>query len=61
MTLLLKGGRIVDPSRKMDSKADMLIEKGNIAPDMLDFLLGRPLAETIPLQFGIKIKQALPD
>jgi len=35
----------------------MLIEKGNIAPDMLDFLLGRPLAETIPLQFGIKISR----
>jgi dihydroorotase len=30
MTLVLKGGRIVDPSRKMDSKADMLIENGKI-------------------------------
>ena len=30
MTLLLKGGRIVDPSRKMDSKADMLIDNGKI-------------------------------
>jgi dihydroorotase len=30
MTLLLKGGRIVDPSRKMDSKADLLIENGKI-------------------------------
>jgi Fe-S-cluster containining protein len=39
----------------------MLIQKGNIIPDMIDFLLGRPLSETIPLQFGIKIKQALPD
>jgi dihydroorotase len=30
MILLLKGGRIVDPSRKMDSKADLLIENGKI-------------------------------
>ena len=26
MTLLLKGGRVVDPSRNMDTKADLLIE-----------------------------------
>jgi dihydroorotase len=30
MTLVLKGGRIIDPSRKIDSKADMLIESGKI-------------------------------
>ncbi len=30
MKLLLKGGRIIDPSRKMDSKADLLMEKGKI-------------------------------
>ncbi len=30
MTLLLKGGRMIDPSRKMDSKADLLIENGKI-------------------------------
>ena len=30
MTLLLKSGRLVDPSRKMDSTGDLLIEKGKI-------------------------------
>jgi dihydroorotase len=30
MTLLLKGGRVVDPSRKADGKADLLIEDGKI-------------------------------
>jgi Fe-S-cluster containining protein len=33
----------------------MLIEKGKIAQDMLDFLLGRPLAHTLLLDFGIKV------
>jgi len=28
---LLRGGRILDPSQKMDEKADLLIEKGKIA------------------------------
>jgi dihydroorotase len=30
MTLLLKGGRVVDPSRKVDGIADLLIENGKI-------------------------------
>jgi dihydroorotase len=30
MTLLLKGGRVVDPSRKTEGKADLLIEDGKI-------------------------------
>jgi dihydroorotase len=30
MTLLLKGGRVVDPFRNMDAKADVLIESGKI-------------------------------
>ena len=30
MTLLLKGGRVIDPSRKMDEKGYLLIEKGKI-------------------------------
>ncbi len=30
MTLLLKGGRLVDPSRKTDGKMDLLIEDGKI-------------------------------
>jgi len=30
MTLLLKGGRVVDPSLKTDGKADLLIENGKI-------------------------------
>lgn len=29
--ILLRGGRILDPSQKMDEKADLLIEKGKIA------------------------------
>ena len=31
MTLLLKGGRVVDPSRKADGTGDLLIENGKIA------------------------------
>jgi dihydroorotase len=31
MTLLLKGGRIIDPSQTMDDKLDLIIEKGKIA------------------------------
>jgi len=31
MTLLIKNGRIVDPSQKLDRKADVLIENGRIA------------------------------
>jgi dihydroorotase len=30
MTLLLKGGRVIDPSRKVDGRADLLIENGKI-------------------------------
>ena len=30
MTLLLKGGRLIDPSRKTDGDADLLIEDGKI-------------------------------
>ena len=30
MTLLLKGGRVVDPSRKADRTGDLLIENGKI-------------------------------
>ena len=29
--LLLKGGRVIDPSRKMDEVADVLIRDGKIA------------------------------
>jgi Fe-S-cluster containining protein len=38
----------------------LLIEKGSIAPDMLDFLLGRPLADTLRLDFGIKVIEVGP-
>ncbi|MGH9338995.1 MAG: dihydroorotase [Acidobacteriota bacterium] len=31
MTLLVAGGRIVDPSQRLEKKADLLIEKGKIA------------------------------
>lgn len=40
MTLLLKGGRVVDPSRKMDETGDLLIENGKITGS------GRGLQET---------------
>ena len=30
MTILLKGGRVVDPSRKVDGTGDLLIENGKI-------------------------------
>ena len=33
----------------------MMIEKGKIAPGMLDFLIGRPLADILRLDFGIKV------
>jgi hypothetical protein len=35
----------------------MLIEKGKIPPDMLDFLLGRPLADTLNQQYGIRVER----
>jgi hypothetical protein len=35
----------------------MLIQKGNIVPDMIDFLLGRPLAEILNQQYGIRIER----
>ncbi len=36
---------------------NIVTEKGNIAPDMLDFLFGRPLNEIISCQFGVKIEK----
>jgi Fe-S-cluster containining protein len=33
----------------------MMIEKGKIAPGILDFLIGRPLADILRLDFGIKV------
>ena len=44
MTLLLKGGRVIDPSRKMDGEADLLIEDGKIVRTGKDLLKG----ETLP-------------
>ena len=38
MTLLLKGGRLVDPSRKTDGKMDLLIENGKIVRTGKDLL-----------------------
>lgn len=37
---------------------NIVTEKGNIAPDMLDFLFGRPLNEIISRQFKIKIEKS---
>ncbi len=31
MTLLLKGGSVVDPSQKLEKKVDLLVEKGRVA------------------------------
>ena len=36
----------------------VVTEKGNIAPDMLDFLFGRPLNEIVSRQFKIKIEKS---
>lgn len=36
----------------------VVTEKGNIAPEMLDFLFGRPLNEIIRRQFKIKIEKS---
>jgi len=38
----------------------LVIEKGNISSDMLDFLFGRPLFLIIKQQFGIKINRKNP-
>ncbi|MHB8907394.1 MAG: dihydroorotase [Syntrophales bacterium] len=38
MTILLKGGRVVDPSRKTDGKTDLLIENGKIVRTGKDLL-----------------------
>jgi Fe-S-cluster containining protein len=37
---------------------NVVTEKGNIAPDMLDFFFGRPLNEIISRQFKIKIRKS---
>lgn len=36
----------------------LVVEKGGILPEMIDFLFGRSLADIIPAQFGIKISKA---
>ena len=36
----------------------MAAEKGGLPPDIMDFLFGRPLADIIPKQFGVKIRKA---
>lgn len=40
---------------------DLLVEKGKIGPDLLGFLLGRPLEGIINRQFGVKIQQSPQD
>ena len=42
MKLLLKGGRVVDPSRETDGKADVLIENGLIVATGKELLKGGP-------------------
>jgi len=37
---------------------NLVAEKGKIAPEMLDFLFGRPLSEVISRQFGMKIEKS---
>lgn len=34
---------------------ELLAEKGGLPSGMMDFLFGRPLVETIPRQFGVKV------
>ncbi len=52
MTLLLKGGRVVDPSRKTDEETDLLIENGKIVRTGKELLKGDALsgAEVIDLR-----------
>jgi dihydroorotase len=45
MTLLLKGGRVIDPSRKADGIADLLIENGKIVSSGKALLKGKKLSE----------------
>ena len=45
MTLLLKGGRVIDPSRKTDGDADLLIEDGKIVKTGKVLLKGEKLSE----------------
>ena len=35
---------------------ELVVSRGGMDPDMLDFLLGRPLAKTLP-KYGIKVRQ----
>jgi Fe-S-cluster containining protein len=35
----------------------LLIEKGKIPVDMIDFLIGRPLADTLNLQYGVRVEK----
>ena len=37
---------------------DLAVDKGQMPADLLDFLLGRPLAEIIQKQFGVKVKRS---
>lgn len=41
MKLLLKGGRIIDPSQDMDERSDVLIDKGRVARIAKDMSLSR--------------------
>jgi len=34
---------------------ELLVEKGGLPSEMMDFLFGRPLPEIIPRQFGVKV------
>jgi dihydroorotase len=45
MTLLLKGGRVIDPSRKTDCDSDLLIEDGKIVKIGKTLLKGEKLSE----------------
>ena len=45
MSLLLKGGRVVDPARRLDATLDVLIEDGKVAQVGEKLKAGR--AETI--------------
>ncbi len=40
---------------------NLAAEKGKIAPDMHDFLFGRPLSELFSHQFGVKIEKSKPE
>jgi Fe-S-cluster containining protein len=54
------GPRLVELVRYDLHYRELLVEKGGLPSEMMEFLFGRPLADIIPRQFGVKVVRALP-